>query len=142
MTRSRRLAHALLAFVVLLLAACATGPTGSVSKRDLILEGYGAAIRWNDFDGAMEFIDPFYRQEHPLDDFQRERYKQIQVTGYEVRNIALSPDGMTLQQNVELRLINRHTQVERTLLDRQRWRFDPISKRWWLESGLPDLDAK
>jgi len=59
-----------------------------------------------------------------------------------VRNIALSPDGMTLEQNVELRLVNRHTQVERTLLDRQRWRFDPIAKRWWQESGLPDLDAK
>jgi hypothetical protein len=43
---------------------------------------------------------------------------------------------------VEIRLVNRNTQVERTLTDHQRWTYDPVAKRWWLVSGLPDFDAR
>ena len=32
--------------------------------------------------------------------------------------------------------------IERIITDRQKWRWDAVAKRWWLVSGLPDLDAR
>jgi hypothetical protein len=42
-------------------------------------------------------------------------------------------------QMVEIRLVNRHTLVERTVLAREHWRWDEDAKRWWLMNGLPDI---
>jgi hypothetical protein len=53
----------------------------------------------------------------------------------------MTPDGMQLEQVVEIRLVNVNTQVERTIVDHQRWTFDPANKVWWLVSGLPDFNA-
>ena len=75
-----------------------------------------------------------------MTDAERERYRQFQVSGYEVKS-AREPAEGEYEQVVEIRVVNRHTQVEKIITDRQRWRWDPESKRWWLASGLPDLDA-
>jgi len=37
--------------------------------------------------------------------------------------------------------VNRNTQVEKVITDIQLWRWDDEAGRWWLASGLPDLDA-
>lgn len=132
------LASALLAFVLMLLVACG-GAVGTATRKADQLREYGAAIRWNTFDEAWAFVDPAVRETRPLTDFERERYKQIQVTGYEVLNQVLAPDGLTLEQAVEIRLVNRNTQVERSFTDHQRWSYDIETKRWWLQSGLPDF---
>ena len=137
---TRRLAYAALALVMLALAACASSPSGSANKRDLILSGYGTAVRWSDWDAAQDFLDPVQREEHPLTELEQERYKQFEVTSYQVRSIAMAPDEMSLHQRVELRLVNRNTQIERELMDNQHWVYDPVAKSWWLASGLPDLD--
>jgi hypothetical protein len=136
---NRLLPALLLALVALLLAACAAS-TGGTKKLDAMTE-YAAAVRWNEFDDAWSFVDPAVRAERPLSDVERERFRQIQVTGYDERNRTMAPDGMSLEQVVEIRLLNRHTQVERTLTDHQRWTYDPVMKRWWLVSGLPDFDS-
>ena len=34
-----------------------------------------------------------------------------------------------------------HAFTETVILDRQHWRYDAETKRWWLVSGLPDLTA-
>jgi hypothetical protein len=139
---TRRLLHAFLALVVLCLAACATSPSGSPSKRDLVLQNYAAAVRWGDFDEAWTFVEPTRRGDQPLTDLERERFKQIQVTGYEIRNQTMAPDALSLEQTVEIRLISRATQVERVIVDHQRWTYDPLVKRWWLVSGLPDISPR
>jgi hypothetical protein len=142
MTRMpRRLLPALLlALVALLLAACAAS-VGGTKRTDAMTE-YAAAVRWNEFDSAWAFVDPAVRAERPLSDLERERFRQVQVTGYDERTRTISPDGLTLEQVVEIRLVNRNTQVERSLTDHQRWKYDPVAKRWWLVSGLPDFDAR
>lgn len=121
-----------------LLAACAT--SGQRSPRDQTLYNYVSAVRWSDFDAAAQFLDPAVLAAEPLTDLERERYRQFQVSGYEVKSASEPAEGEYLQV-VEVRLVNRHTQVEKVLTDRQRWRWDPEAKRWWLASGLPDLDA-
>lgn len=124
--------------VVALLAACAS--SGQRSPRDQVLYDYVGAVRWSDFDAAARFLDPERQASDPLTDFELERYRQFQVSGYEVKSAGEPAEG-EYQQVVEIRLVNRHTQVEKVLTDRQRWRWDPEAKRWWLVSGLPDLDA-
>ena len=132
----RHLAALLLALAFALLSAC--GAVGGSKKTDE-MTGYAAFVRWNDWDAAWNFVDPEVRAERPLTDLERERFRQVQVTGYEMRRRTMEADGLSLEQAVEIRVVNVHTQVERTFIDTQRWRYDPETKHWWLVSGLPDF---
>lgn len=133
---SRILRHLTPALCLLLLAAC--GTTSTRNPMQMALGEYAAAIRWNEFSRAEEFLDPLYRESHALSDLERERLKLIQVTGYEVKRSALEGEGV-LEQEVEIRVVGRLTQEERRVLDHQRWRYDEAGKRWWLMTGLPDF---
>lgn len=124
---------------LVLLAACAS-KVATQGARDKALYDYAGAVRWSEFERAWEFVDPAFRDGHPLSDLELERFKQIQVTGYEVKTRNETPDGV-LEQRVEIRLVGKHTQIERAISDYQRWRWDPDSKRFWLTTGLPDISA-
>ena len=128
-----------LSCLVLVLAACAAAG-GQRSPREQTLYHYVSAVRWSDFDAAHGFLDPAWLAANPMTDAERERYRQFQVSGYEVKS-AREPAEGEYEQVVEVRVVNRHTQVEKLITDRQRWRYDPEARRWWLASGLPDLDA-
>ena len=129
--------HFLLLLVLVMLTAC--GGVGSQQNiRDSTLYAYAGAIRWGHIDDAWTMVDPEYARRHPLSELERERFKQIEVTGYLVKGAQqLSEDEVA--QLVEIRLINRHTMVERTIQDRQLWRWDKNSRRWWLTTGLPNI---
>jgi hypothetical protein len=132
----------LLAPVLALLLVTACGSTGAQrSPRDQTLYTYVSAVRWSDFDAARTFVDPETLRANPTTDVEIERYKLYQVAGYEVKSASEPAEGL-YEQVVELRLVNRNTQVERIVTDRQRWRWDPEAKRWWLVSGLPDLEPR
>ena len=130
----------LLSACLLLLAACEGMPTSGVA-RDSMLSDYGAAIRWNEFEKAQDYIDPAIRAQQPMSGLETERLKQIQVTGYEVKTRDIGEDGSILQ-TVEIRVVNRNTQIERIVTDRQTWRRDAAGKQYWLTSGLPDFSAR
>lgn len=129
----------LLLSLMLVLAGCPDGTRQA--KPDATLSDYGTAIRWNEIDKAMAFIDPELRDKAPLTDLERERFKQIQVTGYEMKSRETDADG-NISQTVEIHLINRNTQLERSIFDHQTWRRDIAAKRYWLTSGLPDFSAR
>jgi len=135
-----RLARLLCLSLLLALAACTSLPS-AINPRDDALTNYGVAIRWSEFADALEFVDPAVREQQALSDLERERFKQIQVTGYEVKRRIGAADG-TVEQIVEIRLISKNTQVERIITDHQRWRWDAASKQFWLVSGLPDFTAQ
>ncbi|HEU0154182.1 MAG TPA: hypothetical protein VFQ84_12650 [Arenimonas sp.] len=136
---AQRLFRLALALGLVLFTACAS-QTVQRSPRDQTLYHYVSAVRWSDFDVAAGFIDPAVLEAKPLTDLEKERYKQFQVSGYEVKS-GSEPAPDTYEQVVEIRVINRNTQVEKVITDRQTWRWDAEAKRWWLMSGLPDLDA-
>lgn len=121
----------------LALAACGATLGGTRNRTDAMTD-YGAAIRWNDFDGALAFLEP--GQVATLTDLERERFKQLQVTGYELKSGRDTADAGR-EQDVEIRVVNRNTQIERTVMDHQRWRWDAEAKHYWLMSGLPDFNA-
>ena len=136
---AQRLFRTALALGLLVLAACAS-QTVQRSPRDQTLYHYVSAVRWSDFDVALGFVDPAVLAARPLSDVEKERYKQFQVSGYEVKS-GSEPAANLYEQVVEIRVINRNTQVEKVITDRQTWRWDAEAKRWWLTTGLPDLDA-
>jgi hypothetical protein len=133
----------ILAAIVMLSAV----PADAAKKRpqfkqfEAVQSQYASAIRWNEFEMAWGHIDPAYRKENPLSDLEKERLKQIQVTGYTEKTQDYLADG-SIEQTVEIRLINRNTQAERKVFDTQIWRWDEKVKRWWLTTGLPDFTAK
>lgn len=103
------------------------------------LRAYGLAVRWNDFEAAADALDPTLVQGERFSEQQEEYYKAFQISGYQLKSSAML-DPLTYSQRVELRIIDRDTQTERIKTDRQNWRYDALTKRWWLTSGLPKLD--
>lgn len=127
--------------LLLLVAGVASAAGPSRSQRAKLVptqEAYVAAVRWSDFEAAEGFIDPQTRAAHPLTDLQRERYRQVQVSNYRERASSATADG-EIERRVEMGVINRNTQAERTVMVNERWRWDPQAKRWWQAAGLPDL---
>lgn len=107
-------------------------------KLDTMLYEYSSNLRWSEFETAWTYVDPVYRSANPLSDFELERFGQFQVSGYLVKR--REPLGKTeYAQTVEIRLVNRHTLTEKVLTERELWRWDAKSKRWWLTTGLPRL---
>jgi len=122
-----------------LLVACGGGSKRSPLEQTLY--HYTSAIRWSEFDKALAFVDPAVLESRRPSELEMERYKQYQVSGYDVRRSHTPEEGL-YEQTVEIRLVNRHTQTERIITDHQRWRWDREAKRWWLVSGLPDITPR
>ena len=127
------------------LLSCALALAGCLSTSsernalDRAQYDWSAAIRWGDFEGAWTLVDPKLHEEHPLTDLELERYQQVQVTAY--RELGARAEPGSAEREIEIGVVNRHTQVERALRYTERWRYDPQAKRWWLTSGLPDFWA-
>ncbi len=137
MSRLPRLA---LVLVVALLAACSSGAGTKPDALDRTLYDYSGAIRWNSFEVAYDMVDPEVRKAKPLTDFELERLKQVQITNYNLVASTVLPDGR-IAREVELGVVNRHTQAERVVRVREIWRYDEAAQRWWQTEGLPVLAA-
>lgn len=134
---SMRVRLMLILLVALMLGACAS------AKRDdglrARLYAYAAAVRWNEIEQASTFVDPAVAEEHPFTKADRDRWAEVQVSRYYEAPQGVDADG-SVTQTVQIELIDRATQTVRTIVDNQRWRYDPVTETWWLESGLPKLD--
>lgn len=116
----------------------AFGGRGKARELQEIQDEYAAAIRWNNIEGAVSVVDPEYLKAHPPTELQLARYRQLQISGYNVLRTGNTKDN-EVQREVEIRMINRNTQAERSVRVRESWRWDARSKKWWLSNGLPDL---
>lgn len=123
---------------VLLLAGCAGGKKMSELERMQYM--YSAAVRWGDFEGAWNLVDPEYREQNPMSDLEFKRFEQIRISGYrELAAQGLADD--TAVREIEIGVINRHNMAERTMRYTEQWRYDPEAGQWWISGGLPDLWA-
>ncbi|HZV24560.1 MAG TPA: hypothetical protein VFF93_12425 [Luteimonas sp.] len=127
----------LLLLALLALGGCAAAKIDRNSALETAQYAYSAAIRWGDFEGAWNLIDPAYRKAHPMTALEFERYKQVQISAY--HDIGAQVGPTTAMREVQIGVINRNTLVEREARYTERWRYDEKAKVWWLESGLPDL---
>ena len=133
----RLLLRCLLLCCLALLAGCPKSASKGTALEQLQYD-YSAAIRWGDFEGAWQLVDPEQRKRQPLTDIDFSRYKQVQISGYRDQGGSMTPDGEVMR-DIEIGVINRNTLAERSVRYRERWRYDPEAKTWWLTSGLPDL---
>ncbi len=124
--------------VSVLLNAC-----GGNSKRKMALDDtlsrYASAIRWGDFAGASRFLDPLIDPAKRPTKLDMARYKNLRVSSYMPQPIQPGSDKNRIIQPVRISFYNRYTNRERTILDRQEWRYDEEDKRWYLSSGLPKV---
>jgi hypothetical protein len=123
----------------LALAGCASSGR-HLNELDKVQYAYSAAIRWGDFEGAWQLVEPTYRAAHPLSELELARYQQVQVSAYRDLASSMPAKGEALRE-IEIGVINRHTQTERSTRYTERWRYDPAAKAWWLTVGLPDFWA-
>ena len=129
--------------IAVMLALCLLGGCAAVqqSKSDLLdatLESYAATIRWGNIEQAVAFVEPETLKAHPFTELDRERYRQVRITGYDAQ--PPRPSGQNeVTLSVEIGLTNNNTLSARSVVDHQRWRYDEKLKRWWLVSGLPDI---
>ena len=128
-----------LLLTTLLLAACAADQMRTRENLlDDTLRTYGATIRWGDVLRAQDFLDPKLRAEHPPTALELSRFQQIRVTAYNEQS-PVPVSSTEVRQTVEIGLVNVNTQEARSVIDRQVWKYDEKTKRWWLVSGLPDI---
>ncbi len=135
-----RIAAVFSILTLLLVAGCA-GVGSEKNRLEETLYHYAGAVRWGDVEQIVAFHDPKTLADKPIEPLVLERWRQLRVTGYRARGREPQPDG-SIVQFAEIEFINRHTQVTSSLLDREKWRYDEEAKRWWLTSGLPNLDSR
>jgi hypothetical protein len=136
----RRLLTLLALLTTLLLAGCAS------DQRNLALtttlNAYANALRWGDFQTALQFVDPKVRAEHPPTSLEMARYAQFKVSDYDDGQGPMANGENEVRQIAQIGVVNIHTQAERTIVDHQTWRYDPEKKHWWLMSGLPPIERE
>ena len=121
--------------MLLCLSGCAT--TGKGDALQDAQYAWSAAIRWGDFEGAWNMVDPKVRDAHPLTDLEFARYKQVQISEY--RELGVHGTADTSVREVQIGVVNRNSLAERQVRYTETWRYDPAAKAWWITSGLPDL---
>ncbi|MGH8032738.1 MAG: hypothetical protein ACREO8_10330 [Luteimonas sp.] len=136
--RTPNLLRALLAAVMVAAGLCGCASAGKGDKLHEAQYAYSAAIRWGDFEGAWNLVDPKYREAHPLTEMQFERYKQIQISKYNDIGSQTLADGIVVRQ-IQIGVVNRNNMTERGTRYLERWRFDAEAGAWWLDGPLPDL---
>jgi hypothetical protein len=127
---------------LLLLSGCAAMNSQSENRAlQTTLAAYANAIRWGDISQAIPFIDPQTLKKHPVTPLDIERYKQVHFASYNEQPVV--PAGPhEVRQVVKIDLVNVNTQVERSIVDNQLWRYDETDKHWRLVSGLPDITRR
>jgi hypothetical protein len=129
------------AFALLLLAlgACASSSGNAGTRLEQAQYAWSGLIRWGDFEGAVNMIDPQVREKLEFTPLQMERYRQVQISSYRDAGASADLEAGTAVRDIEIGVINRHTMAERTVRYRETWRWDAEAGTWWLAGPLPDL---
>ncbi len=133
-----RLFNTLGLLCLLALAGCASsGP--AASALDASQYAWSGAIRWGDFGGALNLVDPAVREQHPLTELEFKRYDQIEISSYRDVGASRNIEAGTAVRSIEIGVINKHTMEQREVKYSETWRWDEARGTWWNTSGLPDL---
>jgi hypothetical protein len=122
------------ASLVLILSFAACSHDIQLMRLEETLSAYGSAVRWNRFEAASDFQTEAARR--PVD---QESYKDIHITAYDVIYRHESDDRKSVRQTAEIRYFLEHEGVEKTITDRQTWKFDEQKKQWFLETAIPSF---
>ncbi len=131
------------ALLLLSLGGCwNTGASKRTNQFEETLDAYRMMIRWGKFERAMNYIR--LRESEPAT-FDREFYRQIRVTGYDI--IDEIGYGKEIDDPREIHII---TAIEflhqddislKSMRYKQVWYYDEIEEGWFLDSELPDFKS-
>lgn len=97
------------------------------------MDSYGAAIRWGEFERAQEFQTASKRTRLDL-----EWLKNIHVSSYEVMHkVGDLGEPNDFEQTVRIRYYIEPAGAEKTITDRQLWRYDEDLDRMMLDTPIP-----
>ncbi len=124
--------------LVLLVAGCASVDKYSkMDKFDQTSNGYEVSIRWSDFDMAASFVKD---KQDPKLAAQLENLKQFSVTDYNVKTFVPSEDKNRVLVVADVQYFKKNGLIIKTYSHRQIWEYDQEKERWFLTSGLPELE--
>ncbi len=126
-----------LSFCILLLIGCATSPEGK--QQDLFAiasHAYERAILLGKYELANGFRKVQASEKQVLN---FKRLKKIKVTSYELLAIKVSKDKSLVNQIVEIKYYNLDHMIEKTIVNKQLWKYYAEEKAWYLQSGLPNF---
>jgi hypothetical protein len=126
-------------FVVLLALAGCGGSRPDLKLLDQTLDQYASVRRWGKIEDALAFVDPEVLARAAPTSLELERWRQVKVASYRARPYVLDGSDRATQW-VDIDIVNVNTQVMRSIVDRQQWRYDASAERWWLSSGLSRLE--
>lgn len=123
--------------VLTLLAGCnGTGVKSRLASLDESIRAYAEALRWGRYEDAQVFHMGRDGKRIVLDEHSM---ADIRVTGYSVRETVLNEEGTTAEVQAEFKYFITDRGALQTIVVPQTWWHDDKSKRWLLDSGLPDF---
>jgi hypothetical protein len=118
----------------LALAACTSGEIHAV-KMDDTLRSYATAIRWGQFESALQYQNPAKRKRLDLLWLK----KNVHVSSYDTVFKKEDMGGNIFEQTVEIHYFIESEGVEKSLTDHQLWRYDEEKEKLLLETDLPSF---
>ncbi len=123
--------------LLLLVPGCASvSDRLTMNKFSEASKAYGEAILWSHYEAANLYRKSGGAASKPPD---FEKFKNIKVAMYDVKQIDLSEDKRHVSQVVEIKYYKQDNMIIKTVRDEQMWEYDPDENRWYLSSGLPQF---
>lgn len=123
--------------LLIVVAGCTgVGVKSRLASLDEAINAYAQALRWGRYEDAQVFHTGRDGQRIMLDEHTM---KDIRVTGYSVRETVFDEDSTTAQVQAEFKFFVTNRGALQTRVLPQTWWYDKESKRWLLDSGLPDF---
>ncbi len=95
---------------------------------------YGRLLRWREYEGAVNMIR---HQDESEVEVNLDDYKDIRVTDYEIKRVAMGEDLKTAVVEAEISYYFETTNAVKTLRDTQSWWYVEETETWFLDGGLP-----
>jgi hypothetical protein len=114
-----------------LLAACGTAVSRKVGIEQS-LASYEKALRWQSIGEAYRYLRPELQPAYLPPGIE-----SIRVVGYEVLDPPVEVRDNVVVQRVEVRYVNRNTQVMKSFMDEQVWESDDDGKTWLRANPMP-----
>lgn len=128
-----------LAIIIFSLLASCGGRMSKKQSLDHTLYQYAKVMRWADYNAALTFFSPNMEDKFKPSSTDIERLKQFGISSYVSSPITPGDTENRINQNVQIKLYNKHTKREKVVIDQQTWEYDEETKTWTLISGLPKL---
>lgn len=138
-----RVALASVLIVCLGLAGCGrvpvVGKQGRATAFDNAATTYGKLLRWGYFDEAVAYLRPREGEAKVPDLSLIARHR---ITSYDIKSQLIADTGREGRVLAVIEYYDIDSGVLQSLRDEQLWWFDDETKRWFLDSPLPQFGVR